>query len=117
LIAGELMTDVAAGSAAPPVIVRAGRDGDGGNRLVGSNPIRTNGIYVQRAAGKVVRAALPRSPMTRSPSGLLVFRPEPIAPPTVAGSTAMGVSPAHPSPADSRFIRTKPREEPTWPSK
>jgi anti-anti-sigma regulatory factor len=88
LIAGELVTDavehartvmtlqfklgwhylyvaVAEDSAAPPVIVRAGR----ANGLLGVESLAHQWGYIQRAAGKVVWAALPRSPMTPTTPG------------------------------------------------
>jgi hypothetical protein len=60
---------VAEGWAAPPVIVRASRDDDGGNGLLVVESLAHQWGYVQRADGKVIWAALPRSPMTYSAPG------------------------------------------------
>jgi anti-anti-sigma regulatory factor len=64
-----LYVAVAEGSAAPPVIVRASRAGDGGNGLLVVESLAHQWGYVQRANGKVVWAALPRSPMMHSAPG------------------------------------------------
>jgi anti-anti-sigma regulatory factor len=64
-----LYVAVAEDSAAPPVTVRADRDGDSGNRLLGVESLAHQWGYVQRAAGKMVWAALPRSPTTRTAPG------------------------------------------------
>jgi anti-anti-sigma regulatory factor len=58
-----LYVAVAERSAAAPVAVRAGR---GGNGLLRVESLAHQWGYVQRADGKVVWAALPRSPMTHS---------------------------------------------------
>lgn len=61
-----LYVAVAEGSTAPPAIVRASRDGNGGNGLLGVESLAHQWGYVQRAGSKVVWAALPRSPVTHS---------------------------------------------------
>jgi hypothetical protein len=60
---------VADGAAEQPVIDRDNRDGDGGNGLLVIESLAHQWGYLARADGKVVWAALPRSPMTHSEPG------------------------------------------------
>jgi hypothetical protein len=61
-----LYVAVAEDSPAQPVIGRAGRGRDGANALLGLEPLAPQWGYVQRPDGKVIWAALARSPMRHS---------------------------------------------------